>query len=76
MNDYKNRMETLEKLFNILKWSVKPEISDVEDIVSFFNENNPEDYDLRDASNCADRVQELMNELESFWEDEYNYCED
>jgi len=33
-----------------------------ETIVSFFNEYNPEDYDLRDARKCRIKLDELIDE--------------
>ena len=75
MNNYKQEMERLENLFNIFQWSVKPSISDIENIIQFFNDNNSEEYDLRDAKKCAKRIEELMSELEEEWEENYNYSE-
>ncbi len=72
---YKQEMERLKNLFDVFNCSVTPNASDIESIVSFFNDSNPEEYDMRDAHGCAERVQEMMNELEEIGEEEYNYIE-
>ena len=74
----KENLENLQDFFNwsvpfiMEKWTMNIDrnktrqhyINIMEDIISFFNDYNPEEYDLRDARKCSKRIDEIIEEME------------